>query len=272
MPRRPSASTGMCPGVPYQSRLISAKGRSRPCYRRRHRSHPPRPQGPRPTETGLRRIGARASGTGPSPTSPRPSASSRELAFDLLQPGRAYSARASSTGPSPTPTRPSASTRKTPWLTRTRGEAYCNKGEFDRAIADYDEAVRLDPTLAFAYSTRGEAYRMKGDYERAVSNLTESLRLRPGYEWAKERLEMSKQDLARVQREQEQTTRREDESGSASVACPQCQTQLTVPSFCVGRKVKCPCCLLRLCRFAHRLNPTIVHPAAKCVMRHSLAP
>ena len=112
---------------------------------------------------------------------------------------------------------------------------------------------------------------MKGDYERAVSNLTESLRLRPGYEWAKERLEMSKQDLARVQREQEQTTRREDESGSASVACPQCQTQLTVPSFCVGRKVKCPCCLLRLCRFAHRLNPTIVHPAAKCVMRDSLA-
>src|SRR3954453_4404591 len=39
-----------------------------------------------------------------------------------------------------------------------RAGAYRQKGEHDRAIADYDEAIRLNPTDAFAYAHRGETY------------------------------------------------------------------------------------------------------------------
>ena len=36
-----------------------------------------------------------------------------------------------------------------------RGNVYFRKGDFDRAIADYDEAVRLDPKNALAFCNRG---------------------------------------------------------------------------------------------------------------------
>jgi tetratricopeptide (TPR) repeat protein len=69
---------------------------------------------------------------------------------------------------------------------------YRRKGEYDRAIADASEALRLDPQLAPAYFTRGEAYRRKGDFDRAIANLTEAVRLAPGDGWAEQQLEMAK--------------------------------------------------------------------------------
>jgi tetratricopeptide (TPR) repeat protein len=35
-----------------------------------------------------------------------------------------------------------------------RGSAYHDKGNTNRAITDYNEAIRLDPKFAFAYSNR----------------------------------------------------------------------------------------------------------------------
>src|SRR6516165_12165496 len=49
-----------------------------------------------------------------------------------------------------------------------RGLAYQRKGDLDRAIADYDEAIRLDPKHAEAYYGRVLTYRNKGDLERAI--------------------------------------------------------------------------------------------------------
>ncbi len=40
-----------------------------------------------------------------------------------------------------------------------------------RAIADYTEALRLDPQNAEAYARRGAAWRAKGDVQRADSDL-----------------------------------------------------------------------------------------------------
>jgi tetratricopeptide (TPR) repeat protein len=40
-----------------------------------------------------------------------------------------------------------------------RGNAYQAIGEFDRAIADYIEAIRLDPRYVFAHSQRDHEYR-----------------------------------------------------------------------------------------------------------------
>lgn len=50
-------------------------------------------------------------------------------------------------------------------------------GENDYAIADYTEAIRLDPTFEIAYYNRGLAYQAKGDLEHAISDYNEALRL-----------------------------------------------------------------------------------------------
>jgi tetratricopeptide (TPR) repeat protein len=63
-----------------------------------------------------------------------------------------------------------------------RGESYRNKGDHDRAIADYTEAIRLDPQFAIAYNNRGVSYNGgKKDYDRAIADYTEAIRLNPQY-------------------------------------------------------------------------------------------
>jgi len=62
-----------------------------------------------------------------------------------------------------------------------RGLAYSEKGENDRAIADYNEALRLDPKYAIAYNNRGLAYFRKGENDRAIADYNEALRLNPKY-------------------------------------------------------------------------------------------
>jgi tetratricopeptide (TPR) repeat protein len=60
-----------------------------------------------------------------------------------------------------------------------RGIARYRRGDLDRAIADYDEAIRLDPEDAYAYNDRGLALRAKGDLDRAISDHDHAIRLEP---------------------------------------------------------------------------------------------
>ncbi len=62
---------------------------------------------------------------------------------------------------------------------RNRGNAYRAKGDHDRAIAEYSEAIRLDPNDALAFNNRGVAYRAKGDHGRAIADYSEAIRLDP---------------------------------------------------------------------------------------------
>ena len=39
-----------------------------------------------------------------------------------------------------------------------RGNVYGEKGEFDRAIDDYNKAIELNPEFAYAYKNRGNAH------------------------------------------------------------------------------------------------------------------
>ena len=64
-----------------------------------------------------------------------------------------------------------------------RGRAYFNKQEYDKAIEDYTEAIRLDPRYAVAYCGRGDTYRKKKEYDKAIEDYTEAIRLDPRYEF-----------------------------------------------------------------------------------------
>jgi tetratricopeptide (TPR) repeat protein len=65
-----------------------------------------------------------------------------------------------------------------------RGIAYDSKGDYDRAIADYDQATRLKPDFVDAYNNRGYAYSDKGDYDHAIADYDQAIRLKPDYEYA----------------------------------------------------------------------------------------
>jgi tetratricopeptide (TPR) repeat protein len=60
-----------------------------------------------------------------------------------------------------------------------RGHAWWSKGEFDRAISDLTEAIRLNPKRAEPYDNRGVAWRDKGDLNRAIADFTDAIRLNP---------------------------------------------------------------------------------------------
>jgi lipoprotein NlpI len=48
-----------------------------------------------------------------------------------------------------------------------RGDAYSDKGEYDRALADYNAALNIDPNETHALNNRGIAYFDKGEYDQA---------------------------------------------------------------------------------------------------------
>ena len=60
-----------------------------------------------------------------------------------------------------------------------RGNAYQTNKDFARAIADYDAALRLDPSLAHTYLNRALALKEEGEYARALADVTKALELQP---------------------------------------------------------------------------------------------
>ncbi len=60
-----------------------------------------------------------------------------------------------------------------------RGIAWRNKGDYDRAIPDCNEAIHLDPQYADAFYYRGNLWFNKGDFDRAIGDYNEAIRLNP---------------------------------------------------------------------------------------------
>ncbi|MGA2258561.1 MAG: tetratricopeptide repeat protein [Thermoguttaceae bacterium] len=60
-----------------------------------------------------------------------------------------------------------------------RGPFYEKRGEYDKAIADFTEAIRQDPNYAIAYINRGTVYHQKGEYDKTIADYTEAIRLDP---------------------------------------------------------------------------------------------
>jgi tetratricopeptide (TPR) repeat protein len=64
------------------------------------------------------------------------------------------------------------------------GMTYYNNKDYDNAITQFSEAVKLDRNYALAYAYRGDANRKIGLYELAVIDLGEAVRLDPNNAWA----------------------------------------------------------------------------------------
>ena len=60
-----------------------------------------------------------------------------------------------------------------------RGGAWGNKGDHDRAIADYDIAIKLNPKDPAAYNGRAFERVAKGDYARAITDYDTAIQLNP---------------------------------------------------------------------------------------------
>jgi tetratricopeptide (TPR) repeat protein len=75
----------------------------------------------------------------------------------------------------------SCSKQKTPGAAEAneRGLSHAEKGDHDQAIADFTEAIRLDPKNADAYYSRALSYDLKSDHDQAIADFTEAIRLHP---------------------------------------------------------------------------------------------
>src|SRR5450631_4657922 len=62
-----------------------------------------------------------------------------------------------------------------------RGDAYTAKGDYDRAVQDFDQSIKINPTNAPTFNNLGAAYLKKGEYDLAIKNLDEAIRLNPNY-------------------------------------------------------------------------------------------
>lgn len=63
----------------------------------------------------------------------------------------------------------------------TRGNFYLEKKDYERALADYNEAIRRRADNAYAWNNAGLARRAKGEYAKAVENFTRAIALDPAY-------------------------------------------------------------------------------------------
>ena len=138
-------------------------------------------------------------------------AESADPSAEACQKGKACRKNETSMPPFPPTPRPSGWIRRVPPRIAVGG-AYAGKGDTAKAIADCEEAIRLDPKLAEAYFVRGNAYnksvtstrpspttrrpsgstrnsprlcqpglglRKKGLWDKAIADFTEAIRLDP---------------------------------------------------------------------------------------------
>jgi len=66
-------------------------------------------------------------------------------------------------------------------ILNNRGSAYYTKEDLERAIQDYNNAIKLNPKFVEAYFNRGSVYYTKGDLERAIQDYNNAIKLNPKF-------------------------------------------------------------------------------------------
>src|SRR6185437_204685 len=62
-----------------------------------------------------------------------------------------------------------------------RGNAYAATLDYDRAIEDFDQSIKLNPTYTKPFNNSGVAYLKKGEYDLAIKAFDQAIRLNPSY-------------------------------------------------------------------------------------------
>jgi protein O-mannosyl-transferase len=71
------------------------------------------------------------------------------------------------------------------WMAyNNRGNVYNKLGQYQYAIEDYNQAIRLKRDYAEIYSNRGNAYAKFGQYQRAIEDYNEAIRLKSNFVYA----------------------------------------------------------------------------------------
>eukprot|EP00731_Ephydatia_muelleri_P010219 Em0005g805a len=77
----------------------------------------------------------------------------------------------------------------------TRGHIHYRWVDFDEAIQDYSEAIKVDPTFAVAYYNRGQVHYRLGRLKLAQVDLKQALSLQPSFPDAQLHLSQVEKDL-----------------------------------------------------------------------------
>ncbi len=67
---------------------------------------------------------------------------------------------------------------------KNRGDAWKQKGDLDRAISDFDQAIAINQNHAEAYCDRAITYSLKKDYERGITDLNKAIAINPNFAFA----------------------------------------------------------------------------------------
>src|SRR5215469_11929798 len=59
------------------------------------------------------------------------------------------------------------------------GNIYLQQGALDRALEEYDRAIRFNPNYAEALTNRGNAFNRSHQYDRAIRDLDRAITLNP---------------------------------------------------------------------------------------------
>jgi tetratricopeptide (TPR) repeat protein len=61
------------------------------------------------------------------------------------------------------------------------GNDYFNRGDYDKAIFQFNIALDVEPGFGEAYNNRGLAYHAKGDNDKALADFEKAIQLRPNF-------------------------------------------------------------------------------------------
>ena len=62
-----------------------------------------------------------------------------------------------------------------------RGNAYIKQADYDRAIQDFDQSLKIKPNYAKALNNRGVAYQKKGQHDRSLQDFNQAIKLDANY-------------------------------------------------------------------------------------------